>query len=215
MKLGEVKDGAEIRWGQLILKFSRLGPGSWRIGGSLNIDVFWELDGLPVEVEPAFFEEPYFVDLVPDVFVPARSTRRLDVPIPVKVAVSAGGMNLGEFEPSVKKAYLGDPTDGQFAIYVIPQETEPPLAHLWVDVVNEGEEKLLLDELTVNPASLSLFEKEGSWITDLVKVFPDKDSLRVQPTGLGEGRRLVEGKAEPEVFARFKQLAGRLRGVVA
>ena len=217
MTLGTIHDGAQIRWGELNLTFKRLGPGSWRVEGDLELDVFWELDGLPLVAEPAFCDEGllYFIDLVPDVVVPPRSTKRLEIPIPVKLRLSAGGAELGEFFPPVKKAYLGSPTEGRFAVYVVPQRVKPPLAHLWADVVNEADERLLLDELTVNPKSLSLFKKEGAWVTDLVKVFPGEDSLEVKPTGLGEGERLIEGRAEPEVFTRFKKIARRLRGVVA
>ncbi len=215
MRLGEVAEGAEVSWGELRLKFTKLGEGSWRIEGSLELDVFWELDGLPVEVEPLFFEEPYFVDLVPDVVVPARSTRRLEVPIPMRVKVKVGGSEIGEFSPTVKRAYLGPTNEGRFAIYVVPQNVEPPLAYLWADVVNDGEEKLLLDELTVNPASLSLFFKDGSWVTDLVKVYPRAQELEVRPTGFGEGEKIVEGKPEPEVFTRFKRLALKIKNAVA
>ena len=208
--IGEFSDS--LSKGHLFLQAREIDFG-YSITGSVKALAPKEFAREHVFVAPKLFDIKYYVDIEPDITLLPNARIRISETVPIGVEVWIGDVRIGEFYPKVKRAYIGEPSNGFFVLFVRQVRDEFPSLELDLEVVNETGETRFLDEISLNPKNLSVFEDQDRWVSERLIISVKPDDIEVKHTDQGPGKKVIQGKHEPEINRRFKRIARGFKDV--
>jgi len=191
----------------------RKGKFGLDVSGSVAASISAGAGDEEVTLVPILFPERYYIDVEPDVVVPVRGRVQVIENLPVGVQAWLGNILLGEVFPTVKRAYIGEPHDGFFTVFVGRGQIAFPSVEVRIEAVNRTRATRYFDEVSLNSAKLTVFQDGENWVSERLVISVTPDEMIVDHTDTGPGEPLLKGAREPEINRRFKRLAGRLRDV--
>ncbi len=225
-----MKDGySKIEVNNHTVEISKIGGGVYRVDVKRGKEpirskyLIYDLENYEISMSPSYLDRPVLVKFDNPIVIAGKSKKKVFILLPIEVDVVAIRGNeeivIERITPeNVKDAWFGEMHDGSISYFYrssVLGEPDPDVrkeseVFIPVEIENRDREQRNLEKLLIDSYQLSIYDVEGNWISEKVKVEVYNNEVMVYYTDEPPARNAREIK-KGEINIRKKGLEKLLK----
>ncbi len=172
-----------------VVLITKIGGGVFKVEVEQNGNpirskyLIYDLDDYEIAKSPSYLDRPVLVKFDNPVVIAGKSQKRIYILLPIEVDVIAvkgdHEIEIEKITPeNIKDAWFGEMHEGSISYFYKssvfsepdPKKRKESEVYIPVEIINKDKEARSLEKLLIDSYQLSIYDVDGVWISEIVRV---------------------------------------------